>query len=323
MRRVSEPHHLQSYATQTARPDPNAFAALGRSSRSSSHHVAPHDFQHESIEYALSSSIAIEPYRRSGHFHTRSSSLNGAKEVGNLNRWSQSTEESNGGGLYRTRSNSASRMSVGSPLSPKRLPKIRRPISPSSRPLPASRTLLPPIVTVPSLVHSGTTPSTGNSPSTAGLLSAAVHSTAPDYFGRSWDDTAPRDFAAQRGSPSRSDNLDPAQASSLAPASNGGQAGDERPVSRGHSRNHSNAGKSSSSSHRSSKQPSQKAMLSKALQKANTAVLLDNAQNFEGAVEAYTEACELLQQVMVRSSGDEDRRKLEAIVSFLDDRLTL
>ena len=61
--------------------------------------------------------------------------------------------------------------------------------------------------------------------------------------------------------------------------------------------------------------PSQKAMLSKALQKANAAVVLDNAQNFEGATEAYDQACSLLQQVMMRSSGDEDRRKLEAIVS--------
>jgi hypothetical protein len=56
-------------------------------------------------------------------------------------------------------------------------------------------------------------------------------------------------------------------------------------------------------------------MLSRALQKANTAVLLDNAQNFEGAIEAYGDACKLLQQVMIRSSGDEDRRKLDSIVS--------
>lgn len=63
------------------------------------------------------------------------------------------------------------------------------------------------------------------------------------------------------------------------------------------------------------KEPSQKIMLSKALQKANHAVLLDHAQNFEGAVAAYGDACELLQQVMIRSSGDDDRRKLEAIVS--------
>ena len=58
-----------------------------------------------------------------------------------------------------------------------------------------------------------------------------------------------------------------------------------------------------------------KTMLARALQKANTAVLLDNAQNFEGAMEAYGDACRLLSQVMVRSSGDEDKRKLDAIVS--------
>ncbi|OMP81552.1 hypothetical protein BK809_0002545 [Diplodia seriata] len=56
-----------------------------------------------------------------------------------------------------------------------------------------------------------------------------------------------------------------------------------------------------------------KTMLSRALQKANTAVLLDNAQNFEGAMEAYSDACRLLQQVMLRSSGEDDRKKLEAI----------
>ncbi|KAH8596387.1 hypothetical protein B0O99DRAFT_510139 [Bisporella sp. PMI_857] len=62
-------------------------------------------------------------------------------------------------------------------------------------------------------------------------------------------------------------------------------------------------------------------MLSKALQKANTAVLLDNAQNFEGATQAYSEACSLLQQVMARSSGDEDRRKLEAIRNTYTSRI--
>ena len=56
-----------------------------------------------------------------------------------------------------------------------------------------------------------------------------------------------------------------------------------------------------------------KAMLSKALQKANTAVLLDNAQNFEGALEAYSDACRLLQQVMDRTSGAEDKKKLDSI----------
>jgi hypothetical protein len=68
---------------------------------------------------------------------------------------------------------------------------------------------------------------------------------------------------------------------------------------------------------RHGKPPSQKAMLSRALQKANTAVQLDNAQNFEGARRAYAEACAVLQQVLLRTTGEEDRRKLEAIVSRL------
>lgn len=62
----------------------------------------------------------------------------------------------------------------------------------------------------------------------------------------------------------------------------------------------------------------QKVMLSKALQKANTAVLLDNAANFEGAMEAYTDACQLLQLVMLRSNGgDEEKLKLQEIVSSI------
>ncbi|KAI1136219.1 hypothetical protein F5Y05DRAFT_405485 [Hypoxylon sp. FL0543] len=54
-------------------------------------------------------------------------------------------------------------------------------------------------------------------------------------------------------------------------------------------------------------------MLSKALAKANAAVQLDNAQNYGAARESYLEACDLLQQVLARTSGDEDRKKLEAI----------
>lgn len=70
---------------------------------------------------------------------------------------------------------------------------------------------------------------------------------------------------------------------------------------------------------RSAKPASQKAMLSRALQKANTAVQLDNAQNLEGARQAYAEACDLLQQVLKRTTADEDKKKLEAIVSETTD----
>ncbi|CAK7206373.1 hypothetical protein SEUCBS139899_009165 [Sporothrix eucalyptigena] len=93
---------------------------------------------------------------------------------------------------------------------------------------------------------------------------------------------------------------------------------DAVPASRSYSRTRSqNANGSTdstkSSRDRSSKPPSQKAMLSRALQKANTAVQLDNAGNIEGAREAYAEACGLLQQVLMKTPGEEDKRKLEAI----------
>lgn len=92
-------------------------------------------------------------------------------------------------------------------------------------------------------------------------------------------------------------------------------------LTRGHSRNRSQTAKgstdssSSRSRDKSGKAPSQKAMLSRALQRANTAVQLDNAHNFEGARQSYAEACHLLAQVLLRTSTDEDKRKLEAIVS--------
>jgi MIT (microtubule interacting and transport) domain len=104
---------------------------------------------------------------------------------------------------------------------------------------------------------------------------------------------------------------------------------DREQVIRGHSRHRGHntkgsddteAGSSISSTRsgaergRKHKSPTQKTMLSRALQKANTAVLLDNAQNFEGAIDAYADACHLLQQVMQGSTGGEDRKKLEAIV---------
>lgn len=99
--------------------------------------------------------------------------------------------------------------------------------------------------------------------------------------------------------------------------------GHYRSTSRDHNRGESTSSRLDDSHHdtppraRERREKDKKTMLSRALQKANTAVLLDNAQNFEGAMEAYEDACKLLQQVMIRSSQDEDRRKLDAIVSSL------
>jgi hypothetical protein len=89
---------------------------------------------------------------------------------------------------------------------------------------------------------------------------------------------------------------------------------------KGHSRNRSQAAKSSadttgsSRSRAGSKAPSQKAMLSRALAKANQAVQLDNAQSYQVAKDSYKEACDILTAVLAKTAGEEDQRKLEAIV---------
>ncbi|KOS20060.1 hypothetical protein ESCO_005729 [Escovopsis weberi] len=96
--------------------------------------------------------------------------------------------------------------------------------------------------------------------------------------------------------------------------------GREAHPNRGHSRERSGKG-SQDSGKRGQKPPSQKAMLSKALQKANAAVQLDNAQNLEGARGAYADACQLLQHVLQRTTTDEDRRKLEVIQQTYTSRI--
>ncbi|RDL37466.1 MIT protein [Venustampulla echinocandica] len=264
--------------------------------------------------------------------HRRSSSLSGVNPgVANLNRWSRSTASS----VASTQSThqkppSTRRMSVSGSTTfllgadnsspPKKAYRNHSSTAyqtTSTRSgLDSSLTLLPPIVTLPSLETSGhntSSPLTGPgtpSPSTAGILSAAVRSTVPDYFGGTWGDTTPRGIATTADSPSRDNQTSKRQSGE-----------EEKRGSKGHSRHRSGKGSSTGSSNRQSKQPSQKNMLSKALQKANTAVLLDNAQNFEGAMEAYSEACTLLQQVMTRSSGNEDKRKLQAIRNTYTSRI--
>lgn len=187
------------------------------------------------------------------------------------------------------------------------------------------------------------------------LSTSTSASGEPDYFGERWKAVSPHtqrntahrpmvvsSLAARRSSPRHpaqspepessrpSGSVDPAVSLYSARGSTRIKRSEQHQTSRRRrSRNRDEAGRgsagtegeSSTSSARSLPRPhkrrasSQKAMLSKALQKANHAVLLDNAQNFEGAMEAYGDACALLQQVMVTSSTDEDRRKLEDVVS--------
>ncbi|KAI8089948.1 uncharacterized protein BX664DRAFT_359429 [Halteromyces radiatus] len=61
-------------------------------------------------------------------------------------------------------------------------------------------------------------------------------------------------------------------------------------------------------------QPSQrvsKAILKTAIQKANSAVVLDKANNLTGAIEAYTEAINLLDRVLSSETRESDRQRLQ------------
>lgn len=204
--------------------------------------------------------------------------------------------------------------------------------------------------------HSPSTAAT-TTPATADLLSSATYQTQLDYFGNKWRPRSPlSQQRSNPPSHKNSPKPSPGGASSTSRLDNHSlnleidhtAPSKERIVSKysrrssvqqkdrrqekqiDHSRNKGEAipggggpaetEETASASDRHDKDrrvPSQKAMLSKALQKANHAVLLDNAQNFEGAMDAYADACALLQRVMLRSSGDDDRRKLESVVSLM------
>ncbi|KAL9112528.1 MAG: hypothetical protein Q9227_003099 [Pyrenula ochraceoflavens] len=180
---------------------------------------------------------------------------------------------------------------------------------------------------------------TSGTPITRGTLTPTISigPAAGDYFDDRWSRSPASQRTPEPYTPSTnnaSKTFEKSHRSQRQSASGLSTPKDSR--SRGHSRNREDPNKgsggteggSSISSTRSDKDsarkrksPSQKTMLSKALQKANTAVLLDNAQNFEGAMDAYAEACQLLQKVMLRSNGDDDKRKLEAIRTTYTNRI--
>ena len=238
--------------------------------------------------------------------------------------------------------------------SPKKSPPERHNmVNPSINPPP----ILPPIVTLSSLsqaVDSADSPSTATAtPVTADMLSASTYTPSePDYFGSRWQSRSPSKLTAGTKRP-RTDVPSPIIIDqSTSPGSPGppkslysprtttrAKITDHCRVSQNrYRRSRNNSGKSSgtaegessASDHRDQaerpqkrKAPSQKAMLSKALQKAHHAVTLDQHSNYEGAMHAYQEACSLLRRVMNRSSGADDRFKLDAVVSATLCTLTL
>lgn len=274
--------------------------------------------------------------RRSSKTHSRSSSLGGLSDgFRNLNRWSISTASSRASNATPSRNRFSRRLSVDStalfsqnqPTSPRRLHKSR-PSTSSGSPEERYPTIpplesLPPIVPLPSLDQEDFGRAVLSAPQP--LPERTTYFPGPgaeNNLGRFGgdDSTTLHDISYLATSPRATPDstLPPfAFRPDAAMPHNENASGFER----GHSRSRSRGLKSSTDSTSSpksrdrAKQPSQKAMLSKALQKANTAVQLDNAQETEAARTAYLEACDLLQHVLQRTPGDDDKKKLEAIVS--------
>lgn len=297
---------------------------------------------HMSQDHKRRKSVAVDPSS-----HGESEGLN------NLNRWSQSTNSSAASLGRRSRASSGAALATlanqqfspgrrsrniidHSPRSsPQRKPLSSRasshrrryspPPSPDLTERPSqpslfanSLTALPALNTTPAL----TDPNDTESPSTIQTLAtpSTQSSYAQDYFGD--DGVSPRTKAKDKRPVVIRNHTAPMSAVNQMRTT--GPEPPREPLRRTRTvekQQESNARPSASgddtgrrrSRAREGREKDKKAMLSKALQKANTAVLLDNAQNFEGALEAYSDACRLLQQVMDRSSGADDKRKLEAI----------
>jgi hypothetical protein len=252
----------------------------------------------------------------------------------NLNRWSASTGSSRasilsnrvpGSRFSRRASVDAPNVFNASPppvrQSPRKLQKSRRPSSSSPYRGDNSSTTgslwenshpalgLPLVVSSPSLEESVSGQLSQTQPAGTGPSSIEHH--RPTVNGQS---SQSQMYSHMEDSRSAASLMRPNTANTHRPAMPYDQS-QEAYQPRGHSRSRSGKGSHELHGRAGSKPPSQKAMLSRALQKANTAVQLDNAQNFVGAREAYAEACNLLHQVLLRTSGDDDQRKLEAIVS--------
>ncbi|KAI0449243.1 hypothetical protein F5B21DRAFT_60306 [Xylaria acuta] len=191
----------------------------------------------------------------------------------------------------------------------------------SPPPLPPSSSVpppnLPPIISLPPLDTDPGSSFRLGSPRAMGRASPGL-STPNSVFASQQAYADPADyFWSDLSNPARTASPAMRANTTLLPPAPVTRDRDVVPERRGHSRSRSAArggsGDSTKPKDRSSSKPSQKAMLSKALSMANTAVQLDNAQNYGAAREAYVEACELLQQVLARTNGEDDRNKLEAI----------
>lgn len=144
----------------------------------------------------------------------------------------------------------------------------------------------------------------------------------PSSGSGSASDLEPEEFRPQHAGPSNPANTDDAliidervrELNDIKDDPDDDRAHSTHGIDGGHEGSHSRRGGFNPYELERKPERSQKAMLSKALKKANIAVELDNAQVFQGARLAYREACDLLHRVILLTAG-EDKEKLEAIVS--------
>lgn len=275
------------------------------------------------------------PSHKRGHSRSGSSSSIGDR-LRNFNRWSvssASSKGSNGGGSSwrigwdsgKEREDSPGQKShkrrpSTSEISPRSVSHLRgRSDSPLRHPIPPLPSL-PRISTGPSLVEAFRHQASEIGKQSPVPPRRYYLRPPPDGNAAFWDG-APQIPEDTPGSLPRSHQaaglLPPAELAPDRMMPQYTQNGDPRGQSRGRSHGAKSSTDSTASNRHQDRQrhrSDKKAMLSEALSKANTAVQLDNGQDFEAARRAYTEACHLLQEVLQRTSVEVDRRKLEAIV---------
>ncbi|KAL0467615.1 hypothetical protein QR685DRAFT_448484 [Neurospora intermedia] len=274
------------------------------------------------------------PSHKRGHSRSGSSSSIGDR-LRNFNRWSvssASSKGSNGGGSSwrigwdsgKEREDSPGQKShkrrpSTSEISPRSVSHLRgRSDSPLRHPIPPLPSL-PRISTGPSLVEAFRHQASEIGKQSPVPPRRYYLRPPPDGNAAFWDG-APQIPEDTPGSLPRSHQaaglLPPAELAPDRMMPQYTQNGDPRGQSRGRSHGAKSSTDSTASNRHQDRQrhrSDKKAMLSEALSKANTAVQLDNGQDFEAARRAYTEACHLLQEVLQRTSVEVDRRKLEAI----------
>ncbi|KAF2173806.1 hypothetical protein M409DRAFT_48728 [Zasmidium cellare ATCC 36951] len=294
-------------------------------------------------------SVALDPSE-----HSASDSVG----IGAVNRWSQSTTSSLASQSRRNRSSSGAVLSslVGQSFSPRSRPHNALDASPRASPhrkhvannsgsltgspqrsrrtstsradITTSLTALPPLHTTPALTDPNDTESPSTTQTLQTPLSQPTYSYSQnDYFDHD-DALAPYGMAKTKRVMMVRNHTAPMQVTNTSTAA--GSESQETIKQAGSSsyaeRERRSKGQDEGNSHRRPRtrertEKDKKTMLSKALQKANTAVLLDNAQNYDGALEAYSDACDLLTQVMDRTSGEDDKRKLDAIRVTYSNRM--